>query len=108
MRYVIVAVTRCALSSLSARASEWSAWSSIGDDVSLSYTQLTKETWTWRFRNDGSTAITFMTFTYTDADGEHPGVLPGSLEPGMVDPGSDSSKETSGLWRPPAVKVISI
>jgi hypothetical protein len=84
MRYVIIAVTLCGLLSLSACASDWSAWSSIGDDVSLSYTQLTKETWTWKFRNDGSIAITFMTFTYTDANGEHPGVLPGSLKPGVV------------------------
>jgi hypothetical protein len=84
MRYVIIAVTLCGLLCLSACASDWSAWSSMGDDVSLSYTQLTKETWTWRFRNDGSTAITFMTFTYTDANGEHPDVLPGSLQPGEV------------------------
>ena len=84
MRYVISAVTLCGLLSLSACASDWSAWSSIGDDVSLSYAQLTKETWTWKFRNDGSIAITFMTFTYTDANGEHPGVLPGSLKPGVV------------------------
>jgi len=84
MRCVIIAVILCGLLSLSACASNWSVWSSIGDDVSLSYTRLNKETWTWRFRNDGSTAITFMTFTYTDANGEHSNVLPGSLQPGAV------------------------
>jgi hypothetical protein len=84
MRNLILAVTLCGLLSLSAGASDWSEWSSIGDDVSLSYMQLTRETWTWRFRNDGSTAITFMTFTYTDAEGEHADVLPGSLAPGKV------------------------
>jgi hypothetical protein len=84
MRYVIVAVTLCGLVSCSTPGSEWSAWSSLGGDVSVSYTPLTKETWTWRFRNDGSDAITFMAFTYTDSDGEHPGVLPGPLRPGKV------------------------
>jgi hypothetical protein len=84
LRYLIIAVTLCGSLSLSACATYWSAWSSIGDDVSLSYARLTKETWTWKFRNDGSTVITFMTFTYTDADGEHPNALPGSLPPGAV------------------------
>jgi hypothetical protein len=37
MRYVIIVVTLCGLLSLAACASDWSAWSSIGDDVSLSY-----------------------------------------------------------------------
>ena len=84
MRNLIIAITFCGLLSSCASPTDWREWSSIGDDVSLSYSQLTKQTWTWRFRNDGSTAITFMTFTYTDVDGEHPDVLHGSLAPGKV------------------------
>ena len=84
MRYVIIAIILCCLVSLSGCASAWSSWSSIGEDVSLSYMQLTKWTWTWKFRNDGPTSVTFMTFTYSDANGEHPDVLPGSLQPGAV------------------------
>jgi hypothetical protein len=84
MRTLIIAATLCGLLSSCASPTDWREWSSIGDDVSLSYSQLTKQTWTWRFRNDGSTAITFMTFTYTDVDGEHPDVLHGSLAPGKV------------------------
>ena len=104
MRYVIIAITLCGLLSLSACASHWSSWSSIGEDVSVSYTQLSRGTWTWKFRNDGSTSITFMTFTYADASGEHPGVLPGSLQPGIVYGGWGAYSASS----PPIISIKEI
>lgn len=62
----------------------WSPWYGIGNDVSVSVCQVSSDTWTWKFRNDGSTTITYMTFGYTDKDGDHPDILPGSLRPGAV------------------------
>jgi hypothetical protein len=84
MRNLIIALALCGLLSSCASPTDWREWWSIGDDVSVSYAQITKQTWTWRFRNDGSTDITYMTFTYIDANGEHSDVLPGSLAPGKV------------------------
>jgi hypothetical protein len=63
----------------------WSTWQSFEHArVSVSFNQVNKETWTWKFRNDGADTITFMEFEYTDKTGTHHDVLPGSLKPGHV------------------------
>ena len=38
--------------------------------------------WTWCFRNDNARRLEYMTYAYTDADGEHSDILPGALAPG--------------------------
>jgi hypothetical protein len=68
-----------------AQQSNWSAWQPCGDSVSVSFAQVAgTSTWTWKFRNDGPQAITFMDFYYTDNTGQNTDVLPGSLNPGGV------------------------
>ena len=66
------------------QAGTWSAWQPCGNEVSVSVTQVTHDTWTWKFRNDGSTTITHLDFTYTDSQGTHNDVMPVNLKPGEV------------------------
>jgi hypothetical protein len=64
---------------------EWSDWEYLTDEVSVSFLQVQGDTWTWRFRNDSDvTTITYLSFKYTDSEGEHGDVLPGSLSPRSV------------------------
>ncbi|RYX80984.1 hypothetical protein EON83_26270 [bacterium] len=66
-----------------AHASDFGPYAYISHDVSASYAQLTRDTWTWKFLNNSTqTTITYMTFKYTDKDGEHTKVFSGKLEPG--------------------------
>jgi len=68
-----------------AQQSNWSAWQPCGNSVSVSFSQVAgTSTWTWKFRNDGTQAITYMDFYYTDNTGQNTDVLPGSLNPGDV------------------------
>ncbi len=80
---------------------EWSGWEALGQGVAVSYCEVDKKTWTWRFRNDGTTTITNMTFSYRDKDGTHPDLIPGSLKPREVFGGwasfTSSSKPTITL-----------
>lgn len=65
----------------------WGPWSDLGSFVSVSYSQVNGNTWTWKFRNDGSSTITYMEFKYTDSLGVHQGglnVLPFDLKPGQA------------------------
>ena len=71
-----------ALTIISAKADAvWTAWKDIGEKISVSFTQVNKSTWTWKFRNDGETTVTYMDFNYTDTKGTHPDVFPGTLAP---------------------------
>jgi hypothetical protein len=74
------------ISTLEARAwsGDWSTWDYLSNQVSVSYNQVQRDTWTWKFRNEGVTTIKYMSFKYWDKDGEHRDVLPGSLRPGEV------------------------
>ena len=63
----------------------WSYWQPLGQQVSVSFSEVPgSSTWTWKFRNDGATAITYMDFYYTDNTGKHTDVLPGRLNPGQT------------------------
>lgn len=62
---------------------DWSSWEYVSNQVSVSYSQVQRDTWTWKFRNESATTtITYLSFKYWDKDGEHSDVLPGSLRPG--------------------------
>ncbi len=66
-----------------AGASNFGPYSYVSHDVSVCYAQAKRDTWTWKFLNSSSdTTITYMTFKYTDKDGQHDAVLPGKLKPG--------------------------
>jgi hypothetical protein len=86
MNAIKCAVFICVCSSSVALAESWSRWEPFanGADVSVSVSRVNKDTWTWRFRNDGPRTITFMTFEYSDKDGTHKDVLPGNLAPHAV------------------------
>ncbi len=64
----------------------WSPWQRFngGAPVSVSFTQVNRDTWTWKFRNDGARPIVLLKFQYTDRDGTHADILPGDLQPGQV------------------------
>jgi hypothetical protein len=67
-------------------AGNWSMWQSFSNNagVSVSFSDVDSETYTWRFRNDGERTITFLSFEYTDKDGTHSDVLPGDLAPHAI------------------------
>ena len=70
---------------LQARVGDWSTWDNLSNEVSVSYNQVQRDTWTWKFRNESAVStITYMTFKYWDKDGEHRDVFPGRLRPGEV------------------------
>ena len=62
-------------------AGDWQPWQSAGNGVSVSFKQVNKDTWTWRFRNDAASTITFLEFSYDD-NGPHTDVLPATLASG--------------------------
>lgn len=63
-------------------ASNFGPYSYLSNEVSVSYAQISRDTWTWKFlNNSNTTTVTSMTFQYTDTKGQHQGVLPGSLKP---------------------------
>ena len=73
------------ISTLQVRAGsgDWSTWDYLSNQVSVSYNQVQRDTWTWKFRNESAdTTITYMSFKYRDKDGEHTDVFPGRLRPG--------------------------
>ena len=47
---------------MSAQAGEWSYFSYLGNSVSVSFNQVDATTYTWKFRNDASSRITYMEF----------------------------------------------
>jgi hypothetical protein len=69
----------------------WSDFYTLGSGVSVSFCEVNKRNhsgsdWTWRFRNDESTTITLLEFTYTEQsflviEKKHD-VFPGDLKPG--------------------------
>jgi hypothetical protein len=72
-------------------AGQWSPWQDAGDDISVSFTKVIKDAlnpqeylWTWRFRNDGSSAVSVLQFNYTDKDGNHSDRSPSPLKPGEI------------------------
>jgi len=71
-------------------ADDWTPYTSIGEGVSVSFKQVQKTTYTWSFRNDQSTIITSMTFSYSYFDakgGEYKtdkDVIPLSIKPGKA------------------------
>ena len=70
-----------------AAAQNWSEWQSFGSsvNVSVSFAQVPGNTlWTWRFRNDGAVAVTYMDFNYSDDTGQHKDTFPGTLNPGQI------------------------
>lgn len=93
-------------------ASEWSAFSYVGDGVSVSFAQVQNTTWTWKFRNDGSRKITYMKFTYSYVDantGQYTtdsDVLPGSLKPGETFGGWAAFTSNSRLS--PTIRIVKI
>lgn len=63
----------------------WSTWQSLGNSVSVRFSQVPgTTTMTWEFRNDGTTTITYMDYYYTDTTGLHTDVFPGTLKPGQA------------------------
>jgi hypothetical protein len=64
---------------------QWSVWQSLGNNVSVSFGQVPgTTTWTWRFQNNGTAAITYMDFYVTDTTGRNIDVFPGTLAPGQI------------------------
>lgn len=83
----------------------WSTWRSfVGENVSVSFSQVNRETWTWKFRNDGGTAITYMAFQYADKDGSHNDVLPFTLQPGQAFGGWAAFTASSN----PTIRIVKI
>src|SRR5689334_21354338 len=81
----MVAVMVLSLMSTSAKAdAHWSQWEYIGNGVSVSFTQVTRDTWTWKFRNDEGATIRYMEFNYIDSQGTHPDILPVDVKPGAA------------------------
>jgi len=77
----VIAIAVMLFSALTnARATDWSQWFNIGNNVWVSYAQVDSSTWTWKFQNIDDRTITFMRFKYTDRDGVHEDVLPGNLK----------------------------
>jgi hypothetical protein len=67
----------------------WSAWHSLGNDLSVSFAQVTKTTVGWQFRNDSSyRTLKDATFEYSfiDADTHHlttaKDIIPEAIAPG--------------------------
>jgi hypothetical protein len=83
---VLGAVLFCGWQVPSARAdSTWSTWQSFGNGVSVSFKQVDRAIWTWKFRNDDEfRTITSMSFNVSDDSGAHGDSLPGILRPGNV------------------------
>jgi len=86
---ILLAVLACA--SLRGDDERWTPFYGLGYDVSVSFARVVdSETYTWKFRNDGSRAVKSMTFTcsYIDAATHQSktdnDVLPGTLGPGEV------------------------
>ena len=63
-------------------------WEEIGNSgVSVHFKQVgtsnnPRAYWTWCFRNSNNRRLDYMTFAYTDSEGEHSDILPVRLEPG--------------------------
>jgi len=74
----------------SAYATNWSPFYSVTNNVSASFAPVDATTYTWKFRNDGLTTITYMEFTYSYVDANTglyktgKDVLPGTLRSGEV------------------------
>ena len=66
-------------------AQNWDDWHPLGNRVSVSFAQVPgTTTWTWRFQNNGTAAITYMDFYVTDSTGQNTDVFPGTLAPGAI------------------------
>jgi len=100
------------LAAAAAYAENWSMFYIIGNNVSVSFTPVDGNTYTWKFRNDGSNTIRYMQFTYsyveantgvykTDTD-----VLPGTLRPGEVFGGWAAF--TAQSHQPPVIRITKI
>jgi hypothetical protein len=71
----------------------WSEFVSMGNGLSISFCEVNKRKtspsdWTWKFRNDESTTVTFLKFDYIEHKGQtqerHHDIFPGSLKAGKV------------------------
>ena len=82
---------------------QWSSWRSFdSEEVSVSFNQVKRDTWTWKFRNDGNRTITYMKFQYTDKDGTHSDLLPANLKPKAVHGGWTSFTASSN----PSIRIL--
>ena len=81
---LIVAILALAGVTTAQAEDKWSSFEDIGQGVSVSYCQVSKTMWTWKFRNDQQTTITYLAFTYSDKDGAHRDIFPGSLAGGKA------------------------
>ena len=83
----------------------WSSWRGFDSElVSVSFSQVERDTWTWKFRNDGGQTITYMKFQYTDKDGSHSDVLPVDLKPHAVHGGWASFTASSN----PTIRILEL
>lgn len=83
----------------------WSSWRSFdSEEVSVSFNQVKRDTWTWKFRNDGNRTITYMKFQYTDKDGTHSDLLPIDLKPRAAHGGWTSFTASSN----PSIRILEL
>jgi hypothetical protein len=85
-------------------SSDWSAYEYLGNGVSVSYCQVNNTTWTWKFRNDGDTTITYMSFEYVDTRGSHSDVIPSNISPG----GSSGGWSVYTAYSKPDIRIKSV
>jgi len=79
-KYIFLAALLTFLMTTQLIAGEWSPWFYLSDDIEVKYVQVTKDTWSWAFRNISSKTVTYMKFHYVDAKGSHNDFLPGKLQ----------------------------
>jgi hypothetical protein len=92
MRAAAILVVMLAISGAIQAADRGHApWRSIGHNVSVRVWAVrgVRNTWSWDFRNDGSSTITYMTFNYVayHPDGTtstHGDIVPFDLRPGQA------------------------
>jgi hypothetical protein len=76
-------------------------WQTIGSNVSVTFTQVTRENWTWCLRNDALRRLVYLKFGYTDTKGDHEDLLPYGLDQGKAIGGWAaymSSGRPSRMW----------
>lgn len=100
------------LSVLPAHAENWGQYTYLGSGVSVSFAQVSYDTYTWKFRNDFSRRIIYMEFRYSYIDADtgilqiDTDVLPVTLGSGEVIGGW--TVFTSNSRVPPLITVMKI
>ena len=111
IQLTLVAIAMVGLA-LAAFADDWTSFTYLGDGVSVSFARVTSDTYTWKFRNDLSSRITYMKFRYSYVDANsgilqiERDVLPGTLRSGEVFGGW--SAFTSNSRVPPTISILEI